>query len=353
MQNMNKMTQHEKIVQQKIANKRFKRKTRKRKKSKKVINSGYSEKLKVGRIQNSDNKKVIDFPENIDLYNEDNAKKLLDIISDAEKNISTTNIYQLNFNHTKKITLSGGISLKAFYDKLIFNGIEVRVKINEHNNKTRQILKHIGLRKNDPIKIIHDDIICWEVRKWEFKDREDSSAIQEIEPIVKKLCGEKTILQQNIITVLSEAIWNCFEHAYLDIPRDDFQNTYLFSGKHENDIVFCVLDRGIGFRGSFKIYHPTILDVFKSELQYIEAALEYGKSKADGFERGSGLPELINDVKDKLNGYVSIYSKKAYYFQDTTNTGGRDRQSDIQGSLVQIIFSKDILDTTDENPDNR
>jgi hypothetical protein len=145
----------------------------------------------------------------------------------------------------------------------------------------------------------------------------------EIRTIVGESIGKWTILDSG----LSEAITNVSHHAY---PKgssfsEDDKNWYLTGAysevTHELKVVFY--DQGIGIPKSlpsselwervlnwFSKY--SIADRKRHEV-LLRAAVEIDRTSTDESDRGKGLPDLLEFVKQRGDGYLSILSSKGMF----------------------------------------
>lgn len=186
---------------------------------------------------------------------------------------------------------------------------------------------------------------------------------------IKGQCGDKAktrILKNEINTIvgeniskwtfldsgLSEAITNVSHHAYPDdygVPQQD-KNWYLTGSYNMETKVLKIVfyDQGIGIPKSlpaselwervlawFSRY--SVIDKMKHEV-LLKAAVELDRTSTFESDRGKGLQDLLEFIKQRNNGYLSILSLKGLYKYSIDN--GRERtktegfNNEIPGTLI-------------------
>jgi hypothetical protein len=293
--------------------------------------------LKTGISYLKDFIKVV-FPEVIDLYNRKRCEETLDFFYREYNDIDQyKNGAVFNFFKVKQITLSGGIVLRCFYDFLLSKHIKIRCsEINR--DKIQQILSHIGILKDKNIPITHNDISRWDIRQWNKKETsKEKFNVELISEIIKTTTGrgEQSRVHKRLYEVIPEILFNCIQHAYND---NNFQLFYLFSGIADNKYVFCILDRGIGFKATYEKWHEGLLDFndIKNDGDYIKYSIQQDNSSIKKSGRGNGLFTLKENIMG-LGGIIFIhsYNGKVIVSKKTGETESENRYP-LVGSLVQF-----------------
>jgi anti-sigma regulatory factor (Ser/Thr protein kinase) len=291
------------------------------------------------RIKYSNNTIKITFPEIIDLYNRKKCEETLDFFN---REFSDTDKYSngviFNFSLVKKITLSGGIILRCLYDFLRYRHTKIGcVKIKKE--KIKQILYHIGILKNEYVQVTYEDISRWNIKYWNKKDTTKKQFSNEIiSEIIRTTTGwgEQTPAHRRLYEVVPEILFNCIDHAYSD--NGCFNMFYLFSGIADNNYVFCVLDRGIGFKATYQRRTQGYLefDNIENDGDYIKYSIQMSHSSLKKRGRGNGLSTLKENILGmRGNIFIHSYGGKVHISPRKGEIQSENRYPLI-GSLVQF-----------------
>ena len=133
---------------------------------------------------------------------------------------------------------------------------------------------------------------------------------------------------------LKETIENTFSHGNSDL------GCYLSVQIDDGNIVFCILDRGIGIFNSLKRKYPELIN---SE-QAISESIKYGISGARDPDRGLGLWVINRNIK-KSKGKMCILSGNGIYRYeyDRDNSIEIERCSTIKNSFDGTIINLKII----------
>ena len=151
---------------------------------------------------------------------------------------------------------------------------------------------------------------------------------------------------------LTEAITNVSHHAYPDsyAGRDSDKNWYL-SGSYQkstNELKIVFYDQGIGIPESLPVsaIWERILNALsrfpvadrKKDKTLLKAAVELDRTSTADTDRGKGLQDLLEFIRQRDNGYLSILSKRGLY-KYTTKNGKEHVKSEsfrnpIYGTLI-------------------
>lgn len=149
---------------------------------------------------------------------------------------------------------------------------------------------------------------------------------------------------------LTEAVTNVTHHAYPDegkFSRRD-KNWYLSGSFDEKQKVLKIVfyDQGIGIPKSLpasKVWEKAlvilskipIIDRKKDEV-LLKAAVEMDRTSTGTNDRGKGLQDLLEFVKQRDNGYLSIISHKGLYKYSMKR--GREK-------VKSVSFERSLLGT--------
>ncbi|MDR0506933.1 MAG: ATP-binding protein [Dysgonamonadaceae bacterium] len=283
---------------------------------------------------------IIDFPKHIDLYNKYRCKETLDFFNQEFNNMDNyPKGIIFDFTNTRKISLSGGIIIKCLFDFLKSKKTKIIIQ-NTVDNKVKQILCHIGLVSDEAIQITHDDISRWQIQSWNKKETPRKKIKMDlISSIIQKTTdwGIRTKSHKRLYEVIPEILYNCIEHAYNE--DDEFQWFYLFSGIADNNYVFCVLDRGMGFKATYEKRGVVSPDKIKNDGDYIRFSIEHNHSSLFKSGRGNGLPALKENIL-ALSGHIFIHSYKGEVVIFKKNEIQSENRYPLVGSLLQFSVPK-------------
>ncbi|GHU16001.1 hypothetical protein FACS1894163_04560 [Spirochaetia bacterium] len=286
---------------------------------------------------------IIDFPKIIDLYDKYRCRETLDFFNREFIDIGNyPNGIIFNFLHTRKITLSGGIITRCFFDFL--NSKKARISFeNITSDKVKQILCHIGLLPEVKMTITYEDIYRWHIQSWDkTQTTRKKLKMDLISAIIKETTGwgERTTKHKRLYEIIPETLFNCIEHAYNG--TEDFQKFYLFSGIANDNYVFCVLDRGMGFRATYEKRMKEFLrfDDMENDGDYIRFSIDQDHSSILKEGRGNGLSTFKENILE-LGGHIFIhsYKGKVVVFPQKRDIQSENRYP-LVGSLLQFSIPK-------------
>jgi hypothetical protein len=246
----------------------------------------------------------------------------------------------------KVVNISGGLLLKAFFEEYHIKHQKKPHIRGPRDVKMRAVFNHLKIGNYQDVKHRHfKDIDCWQVLSWDDSESEKLHIGKLLnEEIIPRGWKGKHTLSENssaIATSVSEAFYNCKEHAYTgEREFSKFKRWYLGVGDYpeSNSFSFIIYDKGIGIKERLKAEPDGWLDIasdwLKSDSEMIKLATK-GKRKASA-GRGKGLNYAINELT-KNNGEVDIYSGYGYFSSDNEQ-GGKDRKPYLQGTLVSFSF---------------
>lgn len=148
---------------------------------------------------------------------------------------------------------------------------------------------------------------------------------------------------------VSEALGNSTEHAYLEPRGTDSRRLatkrwWMFSQLRDNRLSVVVADLGIGIPRSLPLKWPrgTIAKLVGSflgdgdDVRAIRAAMQVGASSTAKSNRGRGLPQIRNEMKDIEGASVSIFSNKGILIWngEKKEEQFKERKDSIFGTVI-------------------
>jgi|SRR6056297_73099 len=185
-----------------------------------------------------------------------------------------------------------------------------------------------------------------------LKGNKNSKDYKRLKAELSKCAGQQIEKWAFLQGGLDEAITNVGHHAYPDSCKIDLndQNWYMTGAydpaSKELKIVFC--DQGIGIPASLpnsKIWEHVVSFLSKitqnqqiSDRQLIRAAMEARRSRTGQSDRGKGLPDMKEFIRQRNAGYLTIMSGHGMY-KYTVSGGEESSRTDkldppILGTLI-------------------
>jgi len=206
-----------------------------------------------------------------------------------------------------------------------------------------------------------------------FKNQPDLSGISSTSQLslvkyIKGQCGDakkSRILRESLEKVISdnitkwsflrggldEAITNVSHHAY---PEDQFnaseKNWYLTGSfnKETNELKIVFYDQGLGIPKTLptsKLYEQ-VLDVIKVlpaaerklDSVLIKAAVKVDRTSTAQTDRGKGLQDMLEFIKQRGQGYLSILSKKGLYKFSIKNGKSKEKSESFYQPILGTLL---------------
>lgn len=191
-------------------------------------------------------------------------------------------------------------------------GISQDVGASMFTTSSRKTMKIVGMSKNDEPASATVDRYIAELYEFVFPG---SSAPHE--------------LSIKILTALSEAMSNVFDHAYpidgeYDVPPINKLWVTAAADADTKSLTIVVYDQGVSIPATYQRMSGT--DVLKSSLKdflnkigasdlsghpddaYIDMAMKFGRSRTDRPNRGKGLPQMSELVTSLGSGKMEVFS---------------------------------------------
>lgn len=314
-------------------------------------NIDFSNKRKPARLR-------IIAPQYFTLIHPLHRRKLLDFIDQLRRASCKVTAITLDFVNIKRLHPCGALLFVAELDRILQSqSRRCTIRATRPGDHiVEQVFQHIGLLNrlglDNRLNISHR-----RVRNWSLHSGKDVN-LEALMPVKEKLelhLGED--LAFDLLSAMQEAITNAVHHAYLR-PRNDGINTnegwWLFSEYDDEDniVYLSVCDLGIGIRRSLPLIgtwtSAAVASILKRlgvdtarDAKYIKAAIELGATRTGRDNRGKGLHEMLELVKDAQSGGLRIFSDHGMF----THSGERgtekilDYGGSIKGTLIQWSFN--------------
>ena len=268
----------------------------------------------------------ITFPKRLNFS--DNYQKSVRSINSIRKLIGLNGVRHrlknINLNNIENISTSASLVLTAEIDKW--------------NDKVGRRLVPQTEEWNDSVKAQLSDLGFFELFNFEKCNFEAKPTKLNIVKFIKGAPGDEKkakylrekieeivgnrVKRPPLFQALSEAITNVTHHAY---PQESKINKHWYMTASfcddTRELKVAFYDQGIGIPSSLprsklweraKAYMSSI-SVYNDHPSLIEAAVEMGRSQTDQENRGKGLQDLLEFIKQYGNGYMSILSQKGLY----------------------------------------
>jgi len=291
------------------------------------------------------NRVTIILPERLNFFHDYKLTALhLNAIRKLITNKSASHkIYKLgtvNFDYLKSVSTSAALVLTAElskWDDAIRNNLKPDIK-----NWSPDILVNFNelgffeLFKNKPNNISQFESAASHNRrivkytKGRCGDNEQTRILKEK---ITEIVGDELKKWLFLHSGLSEAIVNVSHHAYpkeygySEIDKNWYYTASYNTSKKELKVVFY--DQGIGIPKSLPasdLWEKALefLSIFpiadrKKDEVLLKAAVELDRTRTDDSDRGKGLPDLMEFIRQRGDGYLSILSLKGLFKLEIKN----------------------------------
>ncbi|PCJ35541.1 MAG: hypothetical protein COA75_10325 [Cellvibrionales bacterium] len=153
----------------------------------------------------------------------------------------------------------------------------------------------------------------------------DNAKTRQLKAGLREIVGEDISKWIFLNTGLTEAITNVSQHAYPKSRTTDAKNWYLSGGfNHKTkELKIVFYDQGIGIPKSLpasevweklldRLSGLSLVERKKDEV-LLKAAVELDRTSTQSSDRGKGLQDMLEFVKQRQNGYLSILSRRGLY----------------------------------------
>lgn len=318
---------------------------------------------------NKKRKVVLVAPEKFALFSFDHRHALLSFIKHIRTAIKKKIPIHIDFSQVKELHPCGTLLFAAELFR-INNNLKLSSVLSCNYPKelvVEQMFQHIGLlelfNKNERTKITFDNVVHWSFHKGHsLEELKELSSIKEnfTDPLGHEL-------SHRLLSGISEAIINCFHHAYIEKRNDEINlpsesGWWLFTQQKDGLISVSICDLGIGIPRSLPKSQLYTVDELQERLaviglgsskdsNYIKAAIDHGITRTGQGHRGKGLSEIINVVKRANKGGIRIFSNKGAYNYNSATDSEKYIEDDrsIMGTIIQWTFPVDQLEGASQN----
>lgn len=151
----------------------------------------------------------------------------------------------------------------------------------------------------------------------------DSGKIRQLREGIHNLVGDKVAKWTFLASGLDEAITNVFHHAYPeDWERRTREEAWYMTGSFNDttqELKVVFYDQGASIPKTLpkSKWREEIFSLMSSEKRQdqhqLKAAVEYGRTRTEEEDRGKGLGDLLEFIKQRESGMLSILSGKGQY----------------------------------------
>jgi len=240
----------------------------------------------------------------------------------------------IDFYNLVKISTSAALVLTSEISKWDDNSrSKLHFDLNKWNQEIAGQLHDLGyfeLFKNNPFKNLEkNNNFHYETKIVRYIKGKcgDSNKARILKQEIIKIVGEEIDKWTFLHSGLTEAVINVSHHAYPETAgySDQDKNWYLSGSFDEKKKLLKIVfyDQGIGIPKSLpasKVWEKAlvilsrfpIIDRKKDEI-LLKAAVELDRTSTGKSDRGKGLQDLLEFIKQRDNGYLSIISSKGLY----------------------------------------
>lgn len=282
---------------------------------------------------------VLELPEKMNFYQDYELTTLhlmaiRHLSTKSRRSVKKYRLSSVNFDRLKSISTSAALVLTAElskWDDTIRQKLTPRTD-NWDDNIFRQLheLGFFGLFNRQPTKqILPNETTNENIKLVKYIKGEcgDTRKTRELKQAIIDIIGEGVSKWTFLHGGIDEAITNVTHHAY---PEDtkfyQKEKQWYLTGSYNSDtrqlkVVFY--DQGIGIPKSLptsKVWEKA-LDVLsvlpladrKKDAAMLKAAVQLDRTSTEKTDRGKGLQDLLEFVRKRGNGYLSILSAKGLY----------------------------------------
>jgi hypothetical protein len=221
-------------------------------------------------------------------------------------------------------------------------------------------------QQSPPIHLPENDHSLRLVKYIKGQCRDKSKTIK-LKESIHELVGETILKWTFLHSGLTEAITNVSHHAYpdsLQINGAD-KNWYLTGSfnKNSGELKIAFYDQGIGIPKSLpasEVWEKVVqfltkfsLDEKRLHSTLLKAAVQLDRTSTAESDRGKGLPDLLEFINQRKDGYLSIISLKGLYKYTISNGSENIKSKALKNELpgTLIIWSVILTEQRRSNGD--
>lgn len=277
----------------------------------------------------------VTFPSVMNIHDDKAMKELL---AGINRSLADPDL-MANFCGLKSISVDCGLILRAYVDEFrMRHGRSVKVMMPK-DDKAKAILSFLSVLPPDDSYLKYKDLKCWSIFEFDCLEEQNVSIPELLKrQVINKIWADhkKDDETNRLASAASEICFNCGEHAYSD---ESFQKWYIGAGEYpdSNKFSLCFFDRGQGFKKSMERDKASWqgFSVGLNDYKCIEMAVEGKAYKNGNHERGKGIPNALEQIKN-VNGGMLIWSGKGLYSSSGRSSRKKKWPVYLKGSLVEF-----------------
>ncbi|MGS0694910.1 hypothetical protein [Shewanella sp. 0m-4] len=163
---------------------------------------------------------------------------------------------------------------------------------------------------------------------------------------IEEIVGNR-VKRPPLFQALSEAITNVTHHAYPKESKSE-KHWYMTASfcNDSRELKVAFYDQGIGIPASLPLSnlwerakdYMSKLKLYNDHPSLIEAAVEMGRTKTDQENRGKGLQDLLEFIRQYGNGYMSILSQKGLYKFSCTDRNEHTKKESLKHPILGTLI---------------
>lgn len=295
-------------------------------------------------------------PRRFSLYHLRSRRRVLRFLDRLRQCAAAGMRVRIDFGDVSSLEPCGTLLLVAEISRLL-GSPQLRARIScsyPRNHVVEQLFQHIGLLERlgcSPRKVIEHRA----VKHWTYHTGTivDMTGMAELKRRLEQELGD--LLAFDLCSGIQEAVTNAVHHAYIE-PRGDGievkdEGWWLFAQHVDGEVHIAICDVGVGIRRSLPrsgVWPVRVIEAVLRSLgasadldaKYIKAALELGETRTGEDNRGKGLPEMLQLVRNARYGSLRIHSNKGMlsYFGAQGVEKILDYPDSMMGTLIQWTF---------------
>jgi len=241
---------------------------------------------------------------------------------------------KVDFKNLKRVSTSAGLVLTAELAKWEDSQVmSLRPLLDSWDKEIIRRFYHLGFFDLFDCDIPQDEIdglgegTGLSIVKYIKRNQLGVAQVRDFKEEVTSIVGENVAKWPILKCGLDEAINNVADHAYPDSEkfRDRDKNWYLTGSynKKSSELKVVFYDQGVGIPTSLpasKLGERLLNWLSRRHLSHgfrdehlLKAAVEMHRTRTGEDDRGRGLPDMLEFIKERKNGYLSIMSGRGLY----------------------------------------
>lgn len=278
--------------------------------------------------------------------------ELLTMLGSIRAHIVAGKRIQIDFSRTKLMVSDGALLFYAEIMRLIdiYPSAAKRIRATmPKENRVLETLIQIGLMKilcpSCTATPTRSDVVNWRAAHGYVTDGESYDTI--LGEYEGKITGA---LQDKLYNGITEAMTNSTQHAYI-LSREDqiktpnsYRPWWMFSQEKDGNLMVVFCDLGVGIPKTLPTTTPALwkrlLENMTSskgkpkDSKVVREAVEYGRSRMEQPNRGKGLHQMVDLVREYPGATCIINSNRGCYSYRDGKESFFDYHDSIMGTLI-------------------